>query len=322
MNTKNPIRIVLLLSVFVASAAFSSNVVLDREILYFSSPHNQVSEAERVTVFNHSANEGLNARERIVGESRGAFRLLGKGAVSLKAEGAMVLSIMFCPAEGQLGSLNGRCEIVGAKGEVLGSVALRGLAAPGLEGKGEASLSQVIETLDLGIDIGWTALGNHTRPELIGDEVEAQSFRRASPGMVTILPVARYSPDFLLPFGYYDATKSEPELQAVGTLAVATETRFEQNCLFPSLISGGIECDPKFERFGIFTASPTHVAYTQDEVNKRLEPSHVAHAVRVYPVSGLGGIKQMNTYLVCFEEAKNGDYQDYVFLISNVTPAN
>jgi hypothetical protein len=28
-----------------------------------------------------------------------------------------------------------------------------------------------------------------------------------------------------------------------------------------------------------------------------------------------------NSYLICFEDASNGDYQDYVFVLSNVIPA-
>lgn len=312
----------LLVCLAVVFTALSSGVVLDRETLYFSSPQNQVSEAEKVAVFNHAVDKSLAARARIVGKNADAFRLLGKGKIALEAEGTLILNVVFSPLRDQIGPLTGRCEILGAEGEVLGSVELRGLAAPGLEGKGEAPLAQVVETLDLGIDIGWTTLGNHTRPEMIGDEVEAGAFRKAGPGLVTILPVARYSPDFLLPFGYYDASESEPKLHAIGTLAQATETRFEQNCLFPNLASGVVQCDPQVERFGVFTASPSHVAYTQDSVNSRLQPSHVSHAVRVYPINRFDGIDCVNTFLICFEEAKNGDYQDYVFVISNVVPAN
>ncbi len=42
--------------------------------------------------------------------------------------------------------------------------------------------------------------------------------------------------------------------------------------------------------------------------------------VRTYPLKDRAGVAIANAYLVCFEEAANGDYQDYVFTLSNVTP--
>jgi hypothetical protein len=42
--------------------------------------------------------------------------------------------------------------------------------------------------------------------------------------------------------------------------------------------------------------------------------------MRIYPVHNKNGIDIKNTYLVCMEEASNGDYNDYVFLVKNVKP--
>ena len=42
--------------------------------------------------------------------------------------------------------------------------------------------------------------------------------------------------------------------------------------------------------------------------------------MRVYPVRNkVGGVVE-NAYLVCMEEAANGDYNDYVFLVENIQP--
>ncbi|MDQ8185899.1 hypothetical protein QEH53_09905 [Pelagicoccus sp. SDUM812002] len=298
----------------------TSRLLVDSDRLLFSSPQERETEPESFIVFNHSDEVMENLSFRITEDDTEAFALKTEHSLSLGPGSSISAKVVFAPAAGALGVLRGRCELVSDKGVPLGSVELVGLSAPGLEGHGEATLSQAVEALGLGIDVGWESLGNHTRSELVGEEVRAGTFRKASPGLVTIRPVARYSPDFLLPFGIYDAGEAEPSLRTVGTLAEATKTRFEQNCLMPSLASGTIECDPGDMEFGIFTASPSHVAYTQDEVNERLEPEHVAHAVRVYPAKDERGVRILNTFLVCFEEARNGDYQDYVFLVSNVAP--
>ena len=47
----------------------------------------------------------------------------------------------------------------------------------------------------------------------------------------------------------------------------------------------------------------------------------VPHAARIYPAKNRAGIAIPNTYLVAFEDASNGDYQDYVFEVSNVRVA-
>jgi hypothetical protein len=50
-------------------------------------------------------------------------------------------------------------------------------------------------------------------------------------------------------------------------------------------------------------------------------PDNAIRAARIYPVKNKKGIALKNTYLLCYEEAKNGDYNDYVFIVKNVTPA-
>jgi hypothetical protein len=47
----------------------------------------------------------------------------------------------------------------------------------------------------------------------------------------------------------------------------------------------------------------------------------VRHAARIYPLKSRGGARIPDAYLVCFEEASNGDYNDYVFVLTNLKPA-
>jgi len=70
--------------------------------------------------------------------------------------------------------------------------------------------------------------------------------------------------------------------------------------------------------FGIYTESLTHTTYTEDSKNAG---NATLHAVRTYPLKDREGVAIPNAYLVCFEEAANGDYQDYVFTLWSVVPA-
>ncbi len=59
-----------------------------------------------------------------------------------------------------------------------------------------------------------------------------------------------------------------------------------------------------------------YVSFTDLKLNSG---APIAHTGRIYPVKSFQGVARENAYLVGFEEAKNGDYQDAVFLIENVT---
>jgi hypothetical protein len=60
--------------------------------------------------------------------------------------------------------------------------------------------------------------------------------------------------------------------------------------------------------------------YSEDVWNMVFNPTHASHATRIFPVKDIAGNPVANTYLLCMEEAANGDYNDYVFLVKNVQP--
>ncbi|MEO6314534.1 MAG: DUF1080 domain-containing protein [Chitinophagaceae bacterium] len=196
---------------------------------------------------------------------------------------------------------------------------LTGLSTNALEGENEPPLSAVVEVLGYQVNVGWKSLANHCRPELQGDEIPYSLFRKAGKGKVQMTPVARYSPDFELPFGYYINTANGPEKKESGILAKAGKYP-EHQSLFPQLALGDGSFDPGNNNFGFYATGPTHSAYSEDVWNMLLHPEHAVRAVRIYPVHDRSGNNLKNTYLICFEEAKNGDYNDYVFLVQNVTP--
>ena len=140
-------------------------------------------------------------------------------------------------------------------------------------------------------------------------EVPAPRFKVAAAGAIELLPVARYSPEEPIPYGYYlGAAESE--------VGVISSDQYQ--ALNPKTDAGSelSFADPGAE-FGIFTTSKTHKTYTEDAKNAA---NATKHAVRTYPLKDRAGTSIKDAYLVCFEEAANGDYQDYVFTLKNVTP--
>jgi hypothetical protein len=199
------------------------------------------------------------------------------------------------------------------------AITLTGLSTKGLEGENEATLTNIATALGYQVNIGWTTLANHSRPELQGDEISSSIFQKSGKGNIEMIPVARYSPDFELPFGYYTNNASMPDKHQVGILAKAGKFP-EHQILFPAISSGSHSFDPGNASFGFYATGPTHTAYSEDVWNMLMYPENAVRATRIYPLKNANGIQIPNTYLLCFEEAKNGDYNDYVFIVKNIKP--
>jgi hypothetical protein len=197
------------------------------------------------------------------------------------------------------------------------TVNLYGLATKGEQGGNEPPLSQVVATLGYAINVGGTALELGTGAAPIGDEVPAPQFRRASAGPVTLKPVARYSPDEPIPYGLYttpNGPAGAPVFQDLGVINLG-----QMQTLLPTVQPGAIlSFDPGDGRFGLFARSKIHTTFTEDA---RDAGNDTKHGVRSYPLKDRAGKPVANTFLVGFEEAKNGDYNDYVFVLGNVVPA-
>jgi hypothetical protein len=199
-------------------------------------------------------------------------------------------------------------------------IELAGLSTKGLEGENEASLSSIVDALGYQIDLGWTTLANNLNPEPQGEELAPAAFKKADPGKpVEMIPVARYSPDFPVNFGLYTNTGSGPRQHQNGILAAAKEFP-EHQILFPNFSRNASSYDPGEDEFGFYAISPSHTVYSDDIWNVLFYPTHAAHAIRIYPVRGKNGNVVQDTFLVCMEEASNGDYNDYIFLVRNIKP--
>ncbi len=301
-----------------ARSLAAPEIDVDPPELIFSGVTGQVTGARSLVVSNTGTTMLAITSLSLTGAQPTAFQLVSPPVTPFAiAPGATAaVAVRFAPTTA--GALSAMLRIASDDpDEALVDVGVYGLSAQGLEGGNEPPLQQVVTTLGHAIDVGGTALALGTGAGAIGQEVLLPLFEKAGAGDVRMVPVARYSPAFVLDFGYYLPNGASPTRVRVGQLSGSTNPPQHQT-LFPALVSGGVAFDPGAEAFGLYTTGATHSAYSEDGLNQLLHPTNVRHAVRVYPLRDRAGVPVPNAYLVGFEEATNGDYQDYVFTLHNV----
>lgn len=292
----------------------SGNTVNPAPELIFSGTKNATSTPQSVVIRNDQSAAVTISDIALTGTNAAAFTITEAPAVplNLASNATVTIQVAFSPS-GTVGSLSAQLTITEADAST--TVALYGLSAKGLEGSNEPSLDAIVQTLGYSIDVGGTQLILDKGPDPIGDEVLLPLFQQAGSGVVTMLPVARYSPGGPLAYGYYVPNGNTESIREVGTVAGD-----QGQALNPTRSAGELTFDPGTQAFGFYADVTSYAAQkTFSEDARNTGP--ISHAVRTYPVKNRSGISVANTYLVCIEPASNGDYQDYVFLVSNVTPA-
>ncbi|MEO1653603.1 MAG: malectin domain-containing carbohydrate-binding protein, partial [Bacteroidota bacterium] len=286
------------------------NLGANKSELVFDAVKNTTSPSQSVVVTN-SGNASLQLTGASISGNKFQNNSNKNYPLTLNPGQSTTYNIVFKPG-GSVGALNSSFEVSNSAGSNL-SVGLYGLSINGLEGANEPTLNNVTKTLGYNINVGWTTLSSSTSPNLVGEEVDIQLFTKAGSGNVTMRPVARYSPREDLPYGFYTKSGNNPVRTQVGVL---TDNSNEHQALFPEVESGGISFDPGSSNFGLYVESNTfgRFNYTEDELNT----GGVAHRVRTYPLKDRNGALVPNAFLVCFEDANNGDYQDYVYELTNV----
>ncbi len=197
-------------------------------------------------------------------------------------------------------------------------VILQGIGLAAFEGKNEPPLQSVVHALGMPLDVGGSALELDTNAEAIGRGVVASGGFAVVDGSkkIRVTPVARFSPPGVTPFGISIAGR--PDFEA-GKLADSSQLVDAHQCLMPPLQGGAasVEFTPDGAPFHFWMKGPKYRSTTGPEA---VEGATIKHTARVYPVSDFQGQVMENAWLVGFEEAANGDYQDGVFLIENVKP--
>jgi fibronectin type 3 domain-containing protein len=298
--------------------AGNGKIESDKPELVYSGVKGTTSPEQTVKVTNTGSTPLAISSVTLAGTNPDDFILADGAPGTLPVGGSATYRVAFKPGASVVGVRSALLRVASddADTPVL-DLGLHGLSLNGLEGSNEPPLADVVRTLGRNINVGWTGLTNDgpaTGAQLEGDEVAAPLFTKVGSGPVTIRPVARFSPDEVLPFGWYLPTGSAPERNEVAKVAAG-----EFQTLNPKVVNGGASSfDPGAASFGVYVDSNTfnRASYTQDALN-----TNVPHAARTYPAKNRNGVAIPNTYLVAFEDAQNGDYQDYVFEVSNVRVA-
>jgi hypothetical protein len=300
----------------VADAVTGPDIDISPAELVFSAFLGMKSQ-ERVLTVKNLGTSSLEIASFTFRATSTAFATAAPPATPLRVApaGETTLRLVYSPpAQGMPGVEQGALRIASNDpDEAMLEVGLWGLSTRGEQGTNEPPLAQIVEALGYAIDVGGKTLVLGTGANPIGDEVRAQRFRRATPGVVTLRPVARYSPDEPIPYGYYTRPGAAPITTKVGTMRMGQE-----QTLLPGIEPGSLsDFDPGDAPFGLYGMAGSRTTYTEDALNT-VGP---AHAVRSYPLKDRAGRPIANAYLVGFEEAANGDYNDYVFVLGNVMPA-
>lgn len=269
--------------------------------------------AAKLTVRNPLDRE-LPAAVSIEGADATAFSATNPTA-TLGAGKSMEITIVFTPVRGAArysASLR-----VGTKEQGV-SVLLQGIGIAAFEGKNEPPLEEIVHALGIPLDVGGSKLELDTKADTIGASVDVRYFAKADEGKVRITPLARFSPPGATPFGM--VAKGGTALLEAGKLATSESVEDAHQCLFPPLEGGkeSVEIEPPAEGFAFYLKAHQYVSFTDPELPTAAK---IAHTARVYPAVRLAGRDLKNSYVIGFEEAANGDYQDALFLLENVKPA-
>ena len=275
------------------------------------------TDSKTITITNEGTADLDITGRYFTGPYGSQFRIVGPSRITLAPAAAQTYTVEYKPVLDYNALGYQHAELVFESNGNQGApyrVNVFALKSAAYGGNSEPPLQTIVKTLGYDINVGWSSLNNTTDATLLGDEVAVDFFTATGDGPVTMTPVARYSPAETLPFGYYTLAGTTPTTKVVGAAAggLANAQR-----LYPPLATGSTAFTAPDGGFGLFVQSNTfdRKSYTQDGLN-----TDVPHRVRVYPVRDRASRPVANSYLVCFEDATNGDYQDYVFLVSNVKP--
>ena len=196
-------------------------------------------------------------------------------------------------------------------------VLLQGIGLAAFEGKNEPPLQDIVHALGMPLNAGGTKLELDTKADTIGDSKDVRYFTKAGDRKVRITPLARFSPPGATPFGI--VAKGTTALVESGKLADSTEVVDAHQSLLPPLEGGAesVEIDVPAEGFAFYLNAHQYVSFTDPALPSEAK---IARTARVYPVQHMAGREVKDAFVVGFEEAANGDYQDALFLIENVKP--
>jgi len=284
----------------------------DKTLLSLSAVKDKPARSGTIVVKN-PLKHSLPADVSIVGKDAGAFSATSS-KMELAAGESMEVSVNFKPIRGADRYSAGLRIGTPESGTF---VILQGIGLAAFEGKNEPPLQSIAYALGMTLNIGDSKLELDTKADTIGDSQDVRYFAKAGEGKIRITPLARFSPPGATPFGI--VAKGTTVLVESGKLADSNKVADAHQCLLPPLEGGAssVEIETPAEGFAFYLNAHQYVSFTDPGLPTEAK---IARTGRVYPAQRLAGRDLKDAFVVGFEEAANGDYQDALFLIENAKP--
>ena len=287
----------------------ASKISTSADEMIFSAVKSTTSATKNITVTNGST-EAVTLSATVSGANATEFAVVAGNGASLAPGASTTVGLQFKPGT-TVGQRSTQLTLSAGSSSV--TVGVYGLTMNGIEGSNEPTLNNVLGTLGHNLDVGWTNLEGGVQPTAKGDEVLEPLFVKSGTGTVSITPLAHYAPRENIPFGWYTGDGAQADRREVGAISSAG-----YQSLLPPVTSGSATSfDPGSATFGLYYYSGVfqRFGYTEDRLN-----TGIAHRARIYPATNRSGVLMPNSYIVAFEDASNGDYQDYMFLVKGIKP--
>lgn len=285
----------------------------DRGVVSLSAVNGQKARNTTFVVRNPSS-VGIATNLAITGTGLHRFKATAADLV-IPPNGSTTITVEFS-ASRTFGRFSAGLQIGGKDDGTL--VILQGISLAAFEGKNEPPLQSIVHALGIPLDVGGAKLELDTKAAVIGQSVAIPSFRAADGGKIRVTPLARFSPKDVTPFGIILA--GESELVEKGRLADVSEAIPDSHqTLFPPLEGGAtfIEFEAPDKPFAFYMKGHKFNSFSGPAIKT---DAVIPHTGRIYPVKSFQGRQMKDSWLIGFEEAANGDYQDALFLIENAIP--
>jgi hypothetical protein len=279
--------------------------------LFFSGVRGVASASESVTIRNTGDESVAVADLIIVGSQATTFKLTDRPAlpILLRPSLSVTVSVGFAPpADAEPGVHRARLRIVRSGDDDGPPCDMSALVTKGTDLASEPPVQQILDTLGYAPEKALATPGSDTAGQGLSG-----LFQHAKPGNVGLYVVARYSQDEVSSYGTYSMQNGKLVAKPMGNIA-----KGHNQTLNPELEGEGqTSFDPGDTAFGIFVKLPKRTLYSEDQRNS----DGAKHAMRVYPLRSRGGAPVPDAVLVVVDEDGDGDFQDYVFTLVNVKPA-
>ena len=279
--------------------------------LFFSGVHGVTSSSESVTIRNTGDESVAISDLMIVGSQAITFKLsnLPPLPLLLRPSLSVTVSVGFAPpADAEPGVHRARLRIVRSGDDDGPPCDMSALVTKGTDLASEPPVQQILDTLGYAPEKALATPGSDTASQGLSG-----LFQHAKPGNVGLYVVARYSQDEVSSYGTYSTQNGKLVTKPMGNIA-----KGHNQTLNPELEGEGqTSFDPGDTAFGIFVRLPKRTLYSEDQRNS----DGAKHAMRVYPLRSRGGAQVPDALLVVVDEDGDGDFQDYVFTLVNVKPA-